>query len=182
MRFDEKILALREERGFTREELAEKVGVKEKELVKWEEGKAKPNVYFLKRLAAALETSEEELYDCIDGVCFTAEEKECFENIAKFKKTSIFSCILLLFSVFLLVTWEDTNSIILGLAMENRAIVAVGLCFFAVGLQISQVCRLRYYKKGKEYRLEYGKVFWRYTVSFLICLILQSVVFFIRAT
>lgn len=61
MAYPENIRRLREQYGFTQAELAEKVGIKQQNIVKMEIGKIKPDVFTAIELARTFETSVEEL-------------------------------------------------------------------------------------------------------------------------
>ena len=62
-KFGEYIFKLRTEKGLSQAKLAETLGVSDKAVSKWENGKSKPQVEMLKRLAIALEASFEEMLD-----------------------------------------------------------------------------------------------------------------------
>lgn len=65
--FGNRILRLRNERGLSQAALAEKLGVTNKAVSKWETGKAKPTTDTLRRLAAIFETDVNELLAWRDG-------------------------------------------------------------------------------------------------------------------
>lgn len=62
-KFGEYIFKLRTEQRLSQAKLAEKLGVSDKAISKWENGKAKPQVEMLKKLAIVLNASVEELLD-----------------------------------------------------------------------------------------------------------------------
>lgn len=62
-KFGNYIFKLRTEKGLSQTKLAEMVGVSDKAVSKWENGKAKPQVETLKKLAIVLGTSFEEMLD-----------------------------------------------------------------------------------------------------------------------
>ncbi len=68
----------REKIGLTQTELAEKVGVSDKVISKWECGETKPSVDVLPALADAFDISIDDLFnrthDCTHDICTSARE------------------------------------------------------------------------------------------------------------
>lgn len=62
-KFGEYIFKLRTEKGLSQVKLAEALEISDKAISKWENGKSKPQVEMLKKLAIVLETSFEEMLD-----------------------------------------------------------------------------------------------------------------------
>lgn len=79
------ILELRKQRGFTQKELAEKIGVSDKTISKWECGNSIPDTTYLESLCKALEISVNEL---LSGQCLSEESysKKAEENIMALMK------------------------------------------------------------------------------------------------
>ena len=173
MSLGSKIAELRENKKMTRLDFAHKIQVSEKKLAKWEENKALPDIFNLKKIACALEISVSELYNYINGERLTLSEEKCYEDIAKYKKYSILSYVFLLLSTILIVFavtkneklnyWHSTVLIFGGLA----------LFLFAMYLEISQLLRLKLFKNVKEYRLEYRKVQNLYLTLFIVISIME---------
>lgn len=61
--FGERLKMFREQRGLTQEQLAEKIGVAKSTVTGYEKGNRTPDVAKIKKLAAALEVSGDELLD-----------------------------------------------------------------------------------------------------------------------
>ena len=67
-RFGNYICALRRGRGMTQAQLAKQLGVSDKAVSKWENGRAKPTVNTLRRLAALFQVPMEDLFQLREGV------------------------------------------------------------------------------------------------------------------
>ena len=63
MTFGERLKMYREQRGLTQEQLAEKIGVAKSTVTGYEKGNRTPDVPKIKKLAAALEVSGDDLLD-----------------------------------------------------------------------------------------------------------------------
>ncbi|MBR5228191.1 MAG: helix-turn-helix transcriptional regulator [Clostridia bacterium] len=61
MKFEEKFIKLRKEKGFSQEELAEKLNVTRQTISKWELGQTKPDMDKIKEISALFEISVENL-------------------------------------------------------------------------------------------------------------------------
>lgn len=72
-KFGETIVLLRKEKGMTQKELADKLGVTDKAVSRWETGKNYPDIETLKKLAEVLEVSVNEL---LQGDIKLAENKK----------------------------------------------------------------------------------------------------------
>lgn len=59
--FSKRLRSLREMKGITRKELAEMIGISESTLQRWERGITLPSLKYIKKLAIALEVSEDYL-------------------------------------------------------------------------------------------------------------------------
>ena len=66
--FGNRILDLRIKAGFSQNELAERVGVTNKAVSKWETGKSKPTTNVIRKLAALFRIDINELLSLKDGV------------------------------------------------------------------------------------------------------------------
>ena len=74
MLFSEKLRKLRKEKGFTQEELAEKINVSRQAITKWESNEGMPDIENLKQISNLFNTTIDELIK---------EEKEISEEIVK---------------------------------------------------------------------------------------------------
>lgn len=63
IKFNEKLLELRKKKGFTQQELANKLHVTDKAVSKWERGLSYPDITSLSQLAKVLEVETSELID-----------------------------------------------------------------------------------------------------------------------
>lgn len=61
MRFDEKLISLRKQKGFSQEDLGNKMGVSRQTISKWESGQTNPEMTKLKDLSKIFEISVDEL-------------------------------------------------------------------------------------------------------------------------
>lgn len=79
------ILELRKQRGFTQKELAERIGVSDKTISKWECGNSIPDTTYLESLCKSLNISVNEL---LSGQCLSGENysKKAEENIVALMK------------------------------------------------------------------------------------------------
>lgn len=79
------IFELRKQRGFTQKELAEKIGVSDKTISKWECGNSIPDTTYLETLCTSLDISVNEL---LSGQCLSGESysKKAEENIMALMK------------------------------------------------------------------------------------------------
>ena len=97
-----KIKEIREEKGFTQGQLAEKLGVVGHNVGDWERGKCEPSINMLIKIANALEISVDYLIGNADdfgnvniitnGAALSKDEKtllECFEKLNIFERESI---------------------------------------------------------------------------------------------
>ena len=62
MKFEEKLMKLRKEKGWSQEELAEKLNVTRQTISKWELGQTVPDMYNLTKIAEVFGTTVSELY------------------------------------------------------------------------------------------------------------------------
>jgi len=69
--FGNRILDLRIKAGFSQNELAERVGVTNKAVSKWETGKSKPTTNVIRKLAALFRIDINELLSLKDGIYST---------------------------------------------------------------------------------------------------------------
>ena len=85
--FAERLIELRKERGLTQKELAEKTGVSEKAVSKWETGRGFPDTGLILPLAEALQVSVNELLSGqkLDDKNFAAKAEENFSVLLKDK-------------------------------------------------------------------------------------------------
>lgn len=63
MEFGEKLAKVRKEKGFTQKQLAEEMGVYQKDISRWEQGKIEPGVFTLKKICEILGASADELLE-----------------------------------------------------------------------------------------------------------------------
>ena len=79
------ILEMRKQKGLTQKELAEKIGISDKTISKWECGNSMPDISYLESLCNSLEISVNEL---LSGECLTGESysEKAEENIMALMK------------------------------------------------------------------------------------------------
>lgn len=79
------ILEMRKQKGLTQKELAEKVGISDKTISKWECGNSMPDISYLEALCSSLNISVNEL---LSGQCLTGESysEKAEENIMALMK------------------------------------------------------------------------------------------------
>lgn len=63
MEFGENLAKIRREKGFTQKQLAEELGVYQKDISRWEQGKIEPGVLTLKKICEILGASADELLE-----------------------------------------------------------------------------------------------------------------------
>ena len=75
MEFNKKLQELRKQKGFTQEELAEKLYVSRTAISKWESGRGYPNIDSLKAIAHLFDVTVDELLSS-DDILTIAEENQ----------------------------------------------------------------------------------------------------------
>lgn len=103
MEFNEKLQALRKNRGLTQEELAESIFVSRTAISKWESGRGYPNIDSLKELSSFFSVSIDDLLS--GDVLISIAEKENKANITKlcnllFAIVDIFSFMLIILPLY----------------------------------------------------------------------------------
>lgn len=63
MQFGENLAKARKEKGFTQKQLAEELGVYQKDISRWEQGKIEPGVLTLKKICEVMGVSSDELLE-----------------------------------------------------------------------------------------------------------------------
>lgn len=76
MEFNEKLQALRKQRGLTQEELAEKLYVSRTAISKWESGRGYPNIESLKAIACFFSVTLDELLSTDEVITIAEEENK----------------------------------------------------------------------------------------------------------
>ena len=76
MKFNEKLKALREAKGYTQDEIASKLNISRQSVSKWEQGINEPDFDTVKELCKILDCSIAELIDDDREVVSTKEEKD----------------------------------------------------------------------------------------------------------
>lgn len=76
MQFNETLALLRKSRGFTQEQLAERLGVSRQAIARWEAGEAAPNVYILKQLSEIFGISADNLLNGADEIMQSPAAKD----------------------------------------------------------------------------------------------------------
>ena len=122
MRFDEKLISLRKQKGFSQEDLGNKMGVSRQTISKWESGQTNPEMTKLKDLSKIFEISVDEL---INNEVELKKEKE--ETIIKeevkinLKPTNI----LIIVSCILIILGFISSIIFYSIGKENVEIGSV---------------------------------------------------------
>lgn len=75
MKFNEKLKQLRTLKGYTQEQIAEKLGVVRQSVSKWEQGINEPDIKTIKELCVIFNVSIDELIDDDKEVCLSKEQK-----------------------------------------------------------------------------------------------------------
>ena len=156
MKFNEKLKALREKRGYTQEEVAIKLNISRQSVSKWENGINEPDIENIKKICSILDCSLNELLDDNHEVVTTKEQKIAkkekqffYWNIALF----IYS-ILVCFSFLrgmndqVIIHWDNKWEPTYG----SKWYHLISLLCNLIGLLISIICRygLGKYKKYYE--------------------------------
>lgn len=137
------ILELRKQRGFTQKELAERIGVSDKTISKWECGNSIPDTTYLESLCKSLNISVNEL---LSGQCLSGENysKKAEENIVALmkenennKKESIIPVlaggVLIVMSLLTLVIADGEGLQVFSYCIDLPCIISFGmLCAGAV--------------------------------------------------
>lgn len=92
----------RKEKNLTQEQFAEKLGVSNKTISKWECGKALPNYLFIEKICEILEISTSELFSGEDNSNLNEKQMiEMLENIQKLEsaKKTIFGVLLMILGI-----------------------------------------------------------------------------------
>lgn len=76
MNIGQKIKKIRKEKNITQRELGERMGISQQQIAQYENGKLKPKLETIGRIADALEISRNTLYDAID----THEKSDLLKN------------------------------------------------------------------------------------------------------
>ncbi len=63
MQFGANLAKARKEKGFTQKQLAEELGVYQKDISRWEQGKIEPGVLTLKKICEVMGVSADELLE-----------------------------------------------------------------------------------------------------------------------
>ena len=84
MGFPERVVRLRKERGWTQQELADRVGVKVLQIRRYESGTSQPTLEVIKRLAIALSVTSDTLIFDADERGPSDDLKLQFEAVSKF--------------------------------------------------------------------------------------------------
>lgn len=174
MYIGDKIAEVRKLNKMTQRDLAEKLNVSDKVISKWETGKSLPDVEMMMKLSRALGVSISELYECIENIEDGIKEDYNEERIWQYKKYSIVSYFLIMFSlIFLLLAAEnwtrfDDIEDVLRFILVMFSIVSFTLGIF---FQLTQFIRLYSYSKSKYYREEYIKAMKKYGIVFLVFLV-----------
>ena len=116
--FGDTIVLLRKEKGLTQKELADKLGVTDKAVSRWETGKNYPDIEVLKKLADVLEVSVDDL---LQG------DIKLAEKLKPWRKTIVAVIVLVLLYVFPFYNWiAVTNTDFYG-ARESSYLLFRGL-------------------------------------------------------
>lgn len=120
MRFDEKLISLRKQKGFSQEDLGNKMGVSRQTISKWESGQTNPEMTKLKDLSQIFEISVDELIN--NEVELKKEEKIIKEEVkVNLKPTNV----LIIISCVLIVLGFISSIIFYFLKKENFEIGSV---------------------------------------------------------
>lgn len=156
MKFNEKLKALREKRGYTQEEVAIKLNISRQSVSKWENGINEPDIENIKKICSILDCSLNELLDDNHEVVTTKEQKIAkkekqffYWNIALFMY-SILVCFSFLRGMNdqVIIHWDNKWEPTYG----SKWYHLISLLCNLIGLLISIICRygLGKYKKYYE--------------------------------
>ena len=162
MKFNEKLKALREKRGYTQEEVAIKLNISRQSVSKWENGINEPDIENIKKICSILDCSLNELLDDNHEVVTTKEQKIAkkekqffYWNIALF----IYS-ILVCFSFLrgmndqVIIHWDNKWEPTYG----SKWYHLISLLCNLIGLLISIICRYGLGKYKKYYENQKDKL------------------------
>ncbi len=102
MKFNERILDLRKKKGWSQEELGEKVGVSRQTVSKWENGQTTPELEKLRNLAKIFEISVDDLISEDIEINTDNKQEQNDNKIQKKKKSKIAKILLYFFVVAIL--------------------------------------------------------------------------------
>ena len=119
MKLEEKILFLRKQKGWSQDDLSEKIDVSRQTISKWENGQTQPGLEQLKSLANTFEITIDELVKEDDEESKVEPETVIIEKIVEKKKNKLVKyivilCILLLYVIFILNRYVILSKIVSG--------------------------------------------------------------------
>ncbi len=133
MELGKNIYALRKEKGFSQENLAEKVNVTRQTISNWELGETSPNPEQLILLSGALDKSIDEL---VGNDLKHIFKEECGDNTKKMKKRKIYTGLAFLCGTIAGIWFFSANIFRYD---EMLKIIAAGM---TIGLFLATVCQI----------------------------------------
>lgn len=144
-RFGNFICSLRTEKGLSQSELGKMLGVSNKAVSKWENGRAKPNTRLIPQIAKIFDITVEELF-----ACEHIEKNDEIERIQKYlssqkKKFAVLFSITLSFAIILPLLLAEFIFVVVGFEIPEDVIGPLGAIGYVFAFVISITALIIFY-------------------------------------
>ena len=84
-KFGERLIAFRNKKGLSQDELSQKLGVSRQSISNWENGTSQPSIEFVKKLSEIYEVTVDDLLNCDKSIedCYKKKEESTFKKEEK---------------------------------------------------------------------------------------------------
>lgn len=181
------ILECRKKKNMTQQELAEKLGVSDRTIGNWENGRNMPDLSLFKPLSEILEISIAELLegDKIDKNNICHKSEEILENTINYqteknrRKENKYIFLICLLSLFIIITL-NVNTIFNSDSLEYLPLIILGAIFIFLGIMNykGNICSIHWYNRrnvSKKDVKNYGKLMGIGTIILGIGMIVTSI-------